>query len=321
MTISLLLTVCYERCIMSDMVRIAVLIDSDNISANYITAVLDEVAAYGTASVRRIYGDWTSPQAAKWKDELLNNSLTPMQQFTNTFGKNSTDSAMIIDAMDILYSGDVDGFCIVSSDSDFTRLASRLRESGRLVIGMGEEKTPLPFRKACTKFIALENLLKGSDEPLSNQNVMEVGKIESAIADILAFNDGKGKRTRLSEVGSELSNKYSDFDVRNYGYSSLSRFLDEMPRFDLTREGTNYFITMNEVSSTEESVAKFIRKTIRETSSKEIGLSELGNAVRDAFPGFDQRNYGYTQFSKFVASLEGIELSVGSSQQKTAVLR
>ncbi len=305
---------------MSDTVRIAVLIDSDNISASYIAAVLDEVAAYGIASVRRIYGDWTSSQAAKWKDELLNNSLTPMQQFPNTSGKNSTDSAMIIDAMDILYSGDVDGFCIVSSDSDFTRLASRLRESGRLVIGMGEEKTPLPFRKACTKFIALENLIQENDEPVAKQNVMKVEMIESAIADILAFNDGIGKRTRLSEVGNELSNKYSDFDVRNYGYTSLSRFLGEMPRFTLAREDNDYFITVNEPSSSEETVAKFIRETIRETPTKEMGLSELGNAVRDAFPSFDQRDYGYTQFSKFVASLDGIELSTDASQQKTAVI-
>lgn len=305
---------------MSDTVRIAVLIDSDNISASYIAAVLDEVAAYGIASVRRIYGDWTSSQAAKWKDELLNNSLTPMQQFPNTSGKNSTDSAMIIDAMDILYSGDVDGFCIVSSDSDFTRLASRLRESGRLVIGMGEEKTPLPFRKACTKFIALENLIQENDEPVAKQNVMKVEMIESAIADILAFNEGIGKRTRLSEVGNELSNKYSDFDVRNYGYTSLSRFLGEMPRFTLVREDNDYFITVNEPSSSEETVAKFIRETIRETPTKEMGLSELGNAVRDAFPSFDQRDYGYTQFSKFVASLDGIELSTDASQQKTAVI-
>jgi hypothetical protein len=306
---------------MSDSIRIAILIDSDNISATYIASVLGEVAAYGVASIRRIYGDWTNPHAVKWKEALLKNSLTPMQQFSNTAGKNSTDSAMIIDAMDILYSGDVDGFCIVSSDSDFTRLASRLRESGRLVIGMGEEKTPLSFRKACTKFIALENLLKESNEPLVQENVMKVDKIEGAIADILAFNDGIGKRTRLSEVGNELSNKYSDFDVRNYGYSSLSRFLDEMPRFDLTRQDNDYFIAMNEPDSSKEMVASFIRKTIEETPHKAMGLSELGSAVKEAFPGFEQRNYGYAQFSKFVGSLEGIELSRDISRQITAAIK
>lgn len=304
---------------MSDSDRIAVLIDSDNISANYISAVLDEVAAYGIASIRRIYGDWTSPSSAKWKDELLKNSLTPMQQFANTTGKNATDSALIIDAMDILYSRDVDGFCIVSSDSDFTRLASRLRESGSIVIGMGEEKTPLAFRKACTKFIVLENLVAVNDTAVVQENVMKVEKIESAIVDTVSSNEGMGKRTRLSEVGNELSNKYSDFDVRNYGYSSLSRFLEEMPRFNLEREGNEYFISLNEPSS-KALVAEFIRETVAKSGPGKIGLADLGNAVRDAFPGFDQRNYGYAQFSKFVAGLGGIEVFRDESQQQFARL-
>lgn len=308
---------------MAESLRIAVLIDSDNISANYITAVIDEVAAYGIASVRRIYGDWTSPQSAKWKDALLNNSLTPMQQFENTTGKNSTDSAMIIDAMDILYSGDVDGFCIVSSDSDFTRLASRLRESGALVLGMGEEKTPLAFRKACTKFVTLENLIKVSDESHTQRpqgSTLGVGKIERTVVDIIVSNEGLGKRTRLSEVGNELSNKYSDFDVRNYGYSSLSRFLDEMSRFELEREGNDYFIALNKTAPVREAVADLINETLIEAPHQEMGLSELGNIVRTRFPDFDQREYGYTQFSKFVASLKGIELVHTDGDRQAAAL-
>lgn len=309
---------------MTNSMRIAVLVDSDNISATYISAILDEVAAYGVASIRRIYGDWTSSQAAKWKDILLNNSLTPMQQFSNTSGKNATDSAMIIDAMDILYSGDVDGFCIVSSDSDFTRLASRLRESGRQVIGMGEEKTPLAFRKACTKFVTLENLLKESNDDNGDvsvkHNVMREEMIERAVVDILTFNDGIGKRTRLSEVGTELSNKHSDFDVRNYGYTSLSRFLDNMARFNLEKEGTDYFITMNEHSSSKEAAAKFIRSAIKATPTLAMGMSELGSAVKSEFPRFDQRDYGYAQFSKFVASLDGIVLGHDINNQIMAML-
>lgn len=307
---------------MADSRRIAVLVDSDNISARYITAILDEVAAYGIASVRRIYGDWTSPSASKWRDELLNNSLTPMQQFANTKGKNSTDSAMIIDAMDILYSGDVDGFCIVSSDSDFTRLASRLRESGALVLGMGEEKTPLSFRKACTKFVTLENLLKGDETPLENQqNAIDEEKIERTVGDMVVSNEGLGKRTRLSEVGNELSNKYSDFDVRSYGYSSLSRFLDEMPRFELVRENNDYFITLSTTSPSKDIVANFIEETVREMPHQEVGLSELGNIVREKFPDFNQRDYGYTQFSKFVANIEGIEVVRDAAHQQSAHIR
>ncbi|MDR1089137.1 MAG: NYN domain-containing protein [Coriobacteriales bacterium] len=304
---------------MADTNHIAVLIDSENISAHYISAVLDEVAAYGIASVRRIYGDWTSPHAVKWKDALLDNSLTPMQQFGNTSHKNSTDSAMIIDAMDILYSGDVNGYCIVSSDSDFTRLASRLRESGALVLGMGEEKTPLSFRKACTKFVTLENLIK-SDEVRTQESVLDVSKIERTVSDIIVSNEGLGKRTRLSGVGNELSNKYSDFDVRNYGYSSLSRFLDEMPRFDLVRDGNDYLITLSKTAPVKEAVTDLIKEALIEAPHQEMGLSELGNIVRNQFSDFDQRDYGYTQFSKFVASIKGVQLVHSEGNRQSAVL-
>ncbi len=136
--------------------RFAVLIDADNVSAKYIKFILDEISNYGVATYKRIYGDWTRPGTVSWKDVLLENSINPVQQYGYTVGKNATDSAMIIDAMDILYSGNVEGFCIVSSDSDFTKLASRLRESGMLVVGMGEMKTPKPFIAACNQFKYLD---------------------------------------------------------------------------------------------------------------------------------------------------------------------
>ena len=142
--------------------RFALLIDSDNVSAKYITPILDELSKYGNVTYKRIYGDWTSTQNSSWKEVLLQNSITPIQQFSYTHGKNATDSAMIIDAMDMLYTSELDGFCLVSSDSDFTKLASRLRESGCTVIGMGESKTPVPFRKACDIFTELELLLEDS---------------------------------------------------------------------------------------------------------------------------------------------------------------
>jgi uncharacterized protein (TIGR00288 family) len=159
----------------------ALLIDADNVSAKYIKPILTELSKYGIITYKRIYGDWTSTQHSSWKDELLTNSITPIQQFSYTQGKNSTDSAMIIDAMDILYTNDVDGFCIVSSDSDFTRLVSRLRESGKMVIGMGENKTPEPFRKACDKFTILENLM-------SEQNP-GTSKSETTHEELLEQND------------------------------------------------------------------------------------------------------------------------------------
>ena len=186
--------------------KFAVLIDSDNISAKYISYILDEMTKYGVITYKRIYGDWTSSQMGKWKQELLENSITPIQQFSNTVGKNATDSALIIDAMDLLYTDNVDGFCIVSSDSDFTKLASRLRESGKEVIGMGEEKTPKSFRAACTVFTNLEILLDQDEESVGGGTVgREV--IEQDIASIILENDDKNKATGLGEIGNRLVKK------------------------------------------------------------------------------------------------------------------
>ena len=164
----------------------------------------------------------------------MENSIVPIQQFRNTVGKNATDSTLIIDAMDILYTGNVDGFCIVSSDGDFTRLASRLKESGMDVIGMGENKTPRSFRAACSVFTDLELLLEAAEEeetPVRKQNkipenIISQAVIENAIIEIVIENDDKGRPTGLGEIGSRLQKKYSDFDVRNYGYSSLSTFIE-----------------------------------------------------------------------------------------------
>ena len=196
--------------------RFALLIDADNVSARYIKPILNELSKYGTVTIKRIYGDWTLTLHAKWKDALLENSITPIQQFGYTQGKNATDSAMIIDAMDILYTDSVDGFCIVSSDSDFTRLASRLRESGRMVVGMGEKKTPTPFRRACDVFTTLELLVDqkrgkagGADAAISREEV------EQAVVDIITENQNNDKTTGLGEVGSRLLKRYPDFDVRS----------------------------------------------------------------------------------------------------------
>ncbi len=214
--------------------RFAVLIDADNISYKYIRYILAELSNDGIATYKRIYGDWTSPHMNTWKPALLDNSIIPVQQFAYTNGKNSTDSAMIIDAMDILYAENVDGFCLVSSDSDFTRLAARLRESGKEVIGMGEEKTPAPFRNACNKFRYLEVLEKAaqpkdtqseSPKPTIKSSDKELGKIREAVASIITDNSDEEGKISLSHVGNALANRYPDFDVRNFGYNKLSKFI------------------------------------------------------------------------------------------------
>lgn len=225
--------------------RFALLIDADNVSAKYIKPILTELSKYGTITYKRIYGDWTLSLHAKWKDALLENSITPVQQFSYTYGKNSTDSAMIIDAMDILYADSVEGFCIVSSDSDFTRLASRLRESGRTVIGMGEKKTPTPFRKACDIFTVLELLVKNERSEKAGPT-MSKAEVEQAVVDIIIDNQNNGKATGLGEIGSRMQKRYPDFDVRNYGTNLLSKLLSEFTRVKITKDHSSVAVELVE---------------------------------------------------------------------------
>lgn len=235
--------------------KLAILIDADNISPKYVKVILDEAASFGVAAAKRIYGDWSDPRLKSWKDALLNNSIIPMQQYSYTTGKNATDSAMIIDAMDLLYSGNLDGFCIVSSDSDFTRLAARLREAGKLVIGMGESKTLGPFVKACDQFKYLDLILDHSDHsepstPADGHAVADAAEAaaRAAAGDDTAINrdsvyklmrgmidemdDGTGW-VRTSRVGDQLIKRYPDFDVRNFGSKSLNRFLASFPELEV----------------------------------------------------------------------------------------
>lgn len=264
--------------------RFAVLIDADNVSVKYIKIILDEISKDGIATYKRIYGDWTNPSLISWKSTLLDNSIIPVQQYSYTTGKNSTDSAMIIDAMDILYSGRVEGFCLVSSDSDFTRLAARLRESGMTVIGMGESKTPNSFIAACNKFKYLD-ILSAADEaeaeeaapkaePAKKQAAQpkktaqkaaakkpkeepkaekepkpaepkkqqekaieeprtSLRTIRRALRTIVRENSDEDNWIMVSQVGNLLDKRYTDFDVRNFGFSKLTPFLESLDMFEI----------------------------------------------------------------------------------------
>ena len=264
--------------------RFAVLIDADNVSVKYIKIILDEISKDGIATYKRIYGDWTNTSLISWKSTLLDNSIIPVQQYSYTTGKNSTDSAMIIDAMDILYSGRVEGFCLVSSDSDFTRLAARLRESGMTVIGMGESKTPNSFIAACNKFKYLD-ILSAADEaeaeeaapkaepakkpaaqpkktaqkaaakkpkeepkaekepkPAEPKKQQEkaieeprtsLRTIRRALRTIVRENSDEDNWIMVSQVGNLLDKRYTDFDVRNFGFSKLTPFLESLDMFEI----------------------------------------------------------------------------------------
>ncbi len=238
--------------------RIAVLIDADNTAASHARDLLEEIAKYGVATVKRAYGDWTTTQLAGWKGELNRSAITPIQQFAYTRGKNSTDSALIIDAMDLLYSDKLDAFAIVSSDSDFTRLATRLRESGKTVFGLGQRKTPVSFVSACDRFIYLE-VLSGADRPADGQSradaapglpeaqqpvaddadgqssLPELRRLLAKAVESTSQDDGW---TDLSAMGNYLSNSTASFDPRNYGFGKLSTLVRAQPYLETKAAGS-----------------------------------------------------------------------------------
>ncbi|MES2558625.1 MAG: NYN domain-containing protein [Bacteroidota bacterium] len=228
--------------------KLAVLIDADNVPYANVKEMLEEITKNGVPTIKRIYADWTRPTLTGWKNVLLENAITPIQQYSYTSGKNSSDSALIIDAMDILYSGKVDGFCIVSSDSDFTRLATRLREAGMTVIGFGEKKTPQPFISACNKFIYLEILKrekvetdtpattkpKAKKEPL---NKLDLGTVKLIIESVNDLADENGW-TFLGNLGNHILKKKPDFDARNYGFPKLLPLIKSIHKLKIDERDT-----------------------------------------------------------------------------------
>ncbi len=230
----------------SESSRLAVLIDADNAQAGLVKELLNEIAKYGVAHVKRAYGDWTNMHLKGWKEHLLNHSIQPIQQFSYTTGKNATDSAMIIDAMDLLYTRQFDGFCLVSSDSDFTRLAGRIRESGLTVFGFGERKTPAPFKNACDRFIYTDLLKVPDDEAQTGpkprvpckelrQDTRLMNLLRNAIEDASDDDGWAG----LGAVGSNIGKKEKDFDSRNWGYAKLSALVETIGLFETERRGNN----------------------------------------------------------------------------------
>ncbi|MFD0761421.1 NYN domain-containing protein [Lutibacter aestuarii] len=219
--------------------KLAILIDGDNIPSKYIKEMMEEITKYGTPTIKRIYGDWTKPHLSKWKNILLENAITPIQQYGYTTGKNATDSAMIIDAMDILYSEKVNGFCLVSSDSDFTKLATRLREAGLVVYGIGEKKTPDPFIVACDKFIYLEilELEEDSSNGKQKEKKASIDKITPKVirflkhtVDDVADDDGWAF---MGDVGTLILKKQPNFDARNFGFQKLTPLFKSLNQFEI----------------------------------------------------------------------------------------
>lgn len=306
--------------------QFAVLIDADNISPKYAPIIFHELEAYGFASCRRIYGNWSKSNG--WKEELLlEYSIIPVQQFSYTSGKNATDMAMVIDAMDLLYGKKVDGFCLVTSDSDFTRLAMRLREEHMYVIGMGESKTPVALTRACNKFIHL-NLICEPDKDEDKEetmatneiaNVTTLEEIEKTVADMLSENGNAPMD--LGIVGSRLNEKYSDFDVRNYGYTKLSVLIDEeMDTFILHQEDTNCYVEFKELTS-RETIEQEVIQFVKKNGGSLDNLSAITLELKNRHSGFSIKDYGYSRMSSFLRSIRCLSVNGNTVKLKTNTKR
>jgi hypothetical protein len=275
--------------------KFAVLIDADNVSDRYIKVILDEISNDGEVTYKRIYGDWTKPALAPWKKVLLEYSVTPIQQYSYTTGKNATDSAMIIDAMDILYSGSVEGFCIVSSDSDFTRLASRLRESGMMVVGMGEQKTPKPFITACNKFKYLD-ILAGDSKKRKAKAAAKAEKQDKA---------DKGDKAKEPDKPAKKTPAPAPAKVKAKNLPPVK----EEPVPEAVSEQEPEKIEESEITSLEE-ITEALHSILQEDSDEDgwVSTSDLGSRLVKRYSDFDVRNYGFPKLTPFLKSLKGFEM-------------
>ena len=299
--------------------KFALLIDADNISSKYIKVIIEELSKYGKITYKRLYGDLTKTNNRNWKDALLSHSINPVQQYNYTTGKNSTDSAMIIDAMDILYSGSVNGFCLATSDSDFTRLAMRLRESGMTVIGMGEQKTPEPFRVSCERFFFIDLLsdeedtddeIKGSaDGKVENDAVTPIPELESLISKIIMENGINSTAMDIGELGSRITKYDPAFDIRNYGYTKFSKFLENFKNIELkfTENTVTAILKDSEISL--KAIETDIINILSECEKNSCNMGQLNQKLLTLHPTFNFENYGYTRFSKMLSDLKSVKVT------------
>ncbi len=296
----------------NERMQFAVLIDADNVSSKYAATIFEELDKFGLSTYRRIYGNWS--KANGWNEGmLLEYSIMPVQQFSYTTGKNATDMAMVIDAMDILFKNKVQGFCLVTSDSDFTRLAMRLREENMFVLGMGESKTPLALTRACNRFIHL-NLVAEQNKALEDsesigegaeeQNVTSVTEVRQAILALINENDGK--QIDLARIGNRLNDRFSDFDVRNYGYTKLSTMVaQELPDLNLKKVNNQHYVERRS-TLTKAELEREICSMIERNGGMIDNLSTLNDELHKKYKQLDFKEFGYSRISSFLRSLKSV---------------
>lgn len=298
--------------ISNERMRFAVLIDADNVSSAYAAAIFEELETYGVSTYRRIYGNWSRGNG--WSAELLlEHSIMPVQQFSYTTGKNATDMAMVIDAMDILYKNKVQGFCLVTSDSDFTRLAMRLREENMFVLGMGESKTPVALTRACNKFIHL-NLVTEQNKTVdaesdkteeTEKNVTSISEVRQAILTVI--NESENSQVNLGWIGKRLNDKFPDFDSRNYGYTKLSTMVSqEIPEVKLSKNDNNRYYVERCFSLTKEKLEEEICRMIKSKGGTIDNLSTLNSELHKKYEQLDFKQFGFSRISGFLRSMKTV---------------
>lgn len=301
--------------------KIALLIDAENTSVKYLDSIFMELRNYGTVTYKRMYGDFTSKTLSEWNHRALSYAVVPIQQPRYSTAKNAADIMLVIDAMDIMYAKNVDIFCIVSSDSDFTRLVNRLCDGGMEVIGMGKSDASKTLKAACTIFKNLEIIYGDSDdisdnEPKSNggsvhktsdieRNIVPLTEIKKSMIEIVRENENQGNRTGLGGLKSSIQRLYKDFDERNYGYSSMTKLVSNLNDFVVTQERSTVYVSLNSAEINEKTVEGFIRETLRKSP---MDLGRLGQKIHTEFPDFDVKSYGYSQLGTFVQSIDEIEV-------------
>lgn len=298
--------------------RIALLIDAENTSVKYLDGIFMELKNYGTVTYKRMYGDFTSKTLSEWNHKALSYAVVPIQQPRYSTAKNAADIMLVIDAMDIMYTKNVDIFCIVSSDSDFTRLVNRLCDEGMEVIGMGKSDASKTLKAACTIYKNLEIIYGDSDEIGTTgqktqettrkatdleENIVPLKEIKKSMIEIVRENENQGNRTGLGGLKSSIQRLYKDFDERNYGYSSMTKLVKELKDFVVTQDHSTVNVSLSGLDENEKNLEDFILATVRRGPTD---LGRLGQMIHERFPDFDVKSYGYSQLGTFVQSIPGI---------------
>lgn len=301
---------------MSD--RVAVLIDAENTSVKYVDDVLKELKKYGDISVQRMYGDFSNKSMSDWAKKGLEYAILPIHQARYTSTKNASDIMLVIDAMDILFQGTADIFCIVTSDSDFTRLASRLREGGKKVIGMGMSNASKAFITACNEYKFLDKISEeeneAAEEISEDSAITPLSDIKKTLNFLIQQAENSGELLNLGTAKSQLQREYADFDERNYGYSLFRKFIEEDTRFVVGKNGSTAYITRKTSDKKQDSISS-VEAFILDKAKNRIEIAVLGQELSKKFPNFKYKDLGYSKLSKYVQSINGVQISKSKEKQ------